>query len=134
MMDSRCGRGGVMSLLAFLAFVLFAGTAARAQDGNLMIADLEGGRLETVDGLAFAVIADEQLGGTSDARLSVIHPGAQGTKNALRISFRLGEGFPYAFSGVWALLGKEGLLTDLSAYRGLRFYVRGQGEIGRAHV
>ena len=120
-----CGRKALS--LVLLLFSFFAGAASWAQDGNLVVADFEGGKVETVSGLALAVIADEQLGGLSEARLTLSRPGAKAAGSALRISFRVADGFAYPFSGVWAMLGAEGLATDLSAYRGLRFYARGQG-------
>jgi complex I intermediate-associated protein 30 (CIA30) len=126
-----------ISALFLLLFSVGAGARAQSgspQNGNLAIADFEGGKLETLPGLALAAIADEQLGGTSEARLTLVHPGAQGSKGALRISFRLGEGFAYPFAGVWASLGAEGLPIDLSAYRGLRFYARSEGGSFQAGV
>jgi hypothetical protein len=140
-MKMRLGHRREVSALCLLLFSL-AGAAAPAgnpqssnpQNGNLVIADFEGGKLETVQGLALAAIADEQLGGTSEARLTLVHPGAQGSHGALRISFRLGEGFAYSFAGVWAFLGTEGMPADLSAYRGLRFYARSEGGSFQAGV
>lgn len=125
MVHSRYGRGA--SGLMLVLFLLSCGAAARAQEGSLRVADFEGGKAETVSGLALAVIADEQLGGLSEARLTVSHPGANSTKAALHISFHMADGFQYPFSGAWAFLGAEGLAADLSAYRGLRFYARSEG-------
>jgi hypothetical protein len=120
-----------ISSLFLLLLGCFAGAAASwAQNSNLLIADFEGGKLETMSSLALAAITDEQLGGTSEARLTLTQPGAQASRGALRISFRMAEGFAYPFAGVWALLGTEGLATDLSAYRGLRFYARSGSEGG----
>lgn len=119
------GRGATSVVL--LLSCLFAGAAAQAQDGNLRVADFEAGKVETVPGLALAVIADEQLGGLSEARLTLSSPGAQSSRAALRITFRVADGFAFPFSSVWAILGDEGLAADLSAYRGLRFYARSQG-------
>jgi len=75
-------------MFLFLLF-LTAGAAARAQNGNLMVADFEGGKVETVQGLALVPFTDEQLGGTSEARLTLSHPGADGSRGALQISFRI---------------------------------------------
>jgi len=119
--------GGKVAAILLLLSPLFPGAAARAQSGDLLIADFEAGKLETTSGLAWLVIGDEQLGGTSDARLAISRPGAKGSGAAMRISFNLSEGFPFLFAGAWALLGTEGLPADLSAYRGLRFYARGPG-------
>jgi hypothetical protein len=90
----------------------------------MVVADFDGGKVETVKGLALVVLADEQLGGTSTANLAVFKPGATGSKGALRISFNITAAFPAPFDGVWALLGTDGMPTDLSAYRGVRFQAR----------
>ena len=114
------------------AIALAAAGEARAQDkkagqkesGPSMVADFEGERVENADGLALAPLADEQYGGNSETGLSLIHPGTQGSRGAVRISFRIAAGSPYPFASVFVMLGPEGLPTDLSAYRGLRFYAR----------
>src|SRR5215218_2029641 len=131
-------RRGVSSLFLLL-FSLSAGAAAGAQNSgpqkgtpqndSLLVADFEGGKLETMSGLALAAITDEQFGGLSEARLSLIHPGAQNSRGALRISFKMADALGFAFAGAWALLG-ESVATDLSAYQGLRFYARSGSEGG----
>lgn len=119
--------GRVAPSCAVLLSALCASGIARAQSPNLTLADFEGGKIESVAGLALPVIADEQLGGNSGADLSLVHPGAQGSRNALHISFRMADGFSKPFSSVWIPLGDQGLATDLSAYKGVRFHARGQG-------
>jgi hypothetical protein len=103
---------------------LLAVPVARAQAGTQMIADFEGGKTETVTGLALPVISDEQVGGPSTATLTLVSPGAQSSRAGLRISFEIADGYSNPFSSVWALLGEKGLATDLSAFKGLRFYAR----------
>jgi hypothetical protein len=105
-----------------------AGSAAPAQNGNLVVSDFDGERIEIRSGLSLWVFADEQFGGTSEARPTLVHPGASASRGALRISFRLTEDFANPFAGVWAMIGPEGLATDLSAYRGVRFYARSKNE------
>jgi hypothetical protein len=90
----------------------------------MVVADFDDGKVETAKGLALVVLADEQLGGTSTANLAVFKPGATGSKGALRISFNITSAFPAPFGGVWALLGTDGMPTDLSTYRGVRFQAR----------
>jgi len=107
-----------------LLWSLAAGGAAWAQSATLVIADFEGERAETTSGLALWLYSDEQFGGTSEARVALIHPGADGSRGAIRISFRVTADAPLAFAGAWAMVGPEGLATDLSAYRGVRFYAR----------
>ncbi len=117
-----------------LLFLLVAGAGARAQSGNLMVADFEGGKVETVQGLALVPFTDEQLGGTSEARLTLSHPGADGSRGALQISFRITGDFPMPFGGVLAMLGPEGLATDLTSHKGVRFYARSKEKVFFASV
>jgi hypothetical protein len=112
------------SRLLVVAFALVAGGVAWAQPGNLVIADFEGEKAETRSGLALWPYADDQFGGTSEARAILVHPGAAGSRGAVRISFRVTGDSPAPFAGAWAMVGREGLATDLSAYRGVRFYAR----------
>lgn len=128
------GYGRVISSCFLVVLPLFADTGSAAQADNLMIADFDSAKVETVAGLALPVLADEQLGGTSSAQLTLIHPGAQGSQGALHISFRVEDGFARPFSAVVALLGAEGLAADLSAYRGVRFYARSRGGAFSADV
>jgi hypothetical protein len=138
--DARPGAIGS----SILWLVLAAGPAAGAQgvepaagkpeSRGRTIADFDDGKLETVSGLSLVALADEQLGGHSEARLSLLQPGAQASRGAVRISFRLADGFARPFAAVWAMVGPEGLATDLSEYRGLRFYARGEGGSFQAGV
>src|SRR5260370_754110 len=116
------GRGRLVSTFLLLLCSLCADGTARAQ--NLMVADFEDGKVESVHGLALIPLTDEQFGGTSEARLALSHPGADGSRGAVRISLRITNDFASPFAGAMALLGAEGLATDLSAYKGLRFYAR----------
>jgi hypothetical protein len=118
----RPGRARAASSWFLLSLICV--TSVHAQRENMVVADFDGGRVETVPGLALVVLADEQLGGTSTANLVVFNPGATGSKGALRISFNITSAFPAPFDGVWALLGTDGMPTDVSAYRGVRFQAR----------
>ena len=104
--------------------LLAAGGSPRAQRDTLLVGDFDAGKAETRSGLSLWPFCDEQYGGTSQARMSLIHPGADGSPGALRISIRITGDFPTPFAGAWAMVGPEGLVTDLSAYRGVRFYAR----------
>src|SRR5262249_2030787 len=101
--------------------LLAAGGSPRAQSDTLLIGACDSGKGETKSGLWLWPFCDEQYGGTSQARISLIHPGAGGSPGALRISIRITGDFPTPFAGAWAMVGPEGLVTDLSAYRGVRF-------------
>jgi Complex I intermediate-associated protein 30 (CIA30) len=119
----KAGRRRAIALEITLV-LLAAGGSPRAQRDTLLIGDFDAGKAETKSGLSLWPFCDEQYGGTSQARVSLIHPGADGSAGALRISFRITGDFPTPFAGAWAMVGPEGLVTDLSAYRGVRFYAR----------
>jgi len=108
--------------LAFLAWASLA--AAPPQPATRVIAAFDGQRLESETGLAIWPYADEQLGGTSVARVTLIHPGADRSRGAMRVSLHVTNDFPTPFAGAWAMVGPEGLATDLSAYDGVRFFAR----------
>jgi Complex I intermediate-associated protein 30 (CIA30) len=111
-------------LLLVACAIAAAAPAQRVQPDRLVIADFEGGKAETVSGLALWLYTDEQFGGTSEARASIIHPGADGSRGALRVAFHVTNDARASFAGAWAMVGPEGLATDLSAYKGVRFYAR----------
>jgi complex I intermediate-associated protein 30 (CIA30) len=112
------------SRLFLLVLSFVAGGALQAQHDALLVADFDGEKADTNSGLSLWLYADDQLGGTSEARASLIHPGADTSRGAVRLSFRVAGEFRAPFSGAWAMVGPEGLATDLSAYKGVRFYAR----------
>src|SRR5262245_22440424 len=113
---------GVMAFIGVLVISL-----VRAQVGALTIADFDGEKIATTSGLLLMTLDDEQFGGTSRTQLSLIHPGAGASRGALHIAFHLTNEFATPVASAWALLGTQGLATDLSAYRGVRFDVRSAG-------
>lgn len=123
-----------MKPMPFVVLLSLAAMGTQAQNASMPIADFEGKTIETVHGLTPAVIADEQLGGTSGARLTWIQPGAEGSRGALRISYQMTSDFATPFAGAWAPLGPKGLAADLSAYRGVRFRARTKGGSFRASI
>ena len=111
-------------MLLLLLIMLAAAAAGAPQRDTLVIADFDGDKAETKAGLSLWPYADDQFGGTSEARTMLIHPGADGSRGALRISFRVTDEARIPFAGAWAMVGGEGLATDLSAYKGVRFSAR----------
>jgi Complex I intermediate-associated protein 30 (CIA30) len=95
-----------------------------AQSQTQVIADFDSGKTATVSGLALWPYSDEQFGGTSEAPVTLIHPGADSARGAARLSFTVTTDSAMPFAGVWAMVGPEGLASDLSAFRGVRFYAR----------
>lgn len=94
--------------------------------------DFEDSNLEADPGLNWIVIADDQLGGRTEARIANRSEGAEGSKRSLRFEGVTRGEAPRPFAGVFAPLDGEGLLIDLSAYRGVRFSARGSGSSFRA--
>jgi hypothetical protein len=89
--------------------------------------DFDDGDLALGSGLLWMPIADDELGGATEARVDTVRPGASGSSGALRLQTTIRPGFAAPFAGVWAPLDREGMLADLSGYRGLRFRARGSG-------
>lgn len=120
----RGPRDATSCVLLLLLVSLLAGGAARAQPDTLLISDFDGETIEIRSGLSLWLYTDEQFGGASEVLPNLVRPGAGGSRGALRLSFRVAEGFSSPFAGAWALVGPEGLATDLSAWRGVRFHAR----------
>ncbi len=118
-----------LSLLLGPAIVLAMNAAsgfAQSED-RYRVSDFESGDFQTKSGLLWMVIADDELGGRSEAHLEPVRPGASGSTAALRLSGTVRPGFAVPFAGAWAPLDREGLVVDLTGYRALRFRARGSG-------
>src|SRR5262249_7742928 len=96
---------------------LAAGFAAPSQSDALAIADFNDGTLRAKSGLGVWPYTDEQFGGTSEARVSIIRPGAKSSSGTLHVVFRVTNDSPMPFAGVWAFVAKDGQSADLSTYR-----------------
>jgi len=94
------------------------------QTDTLRIADFDGANLESRSGLAVWPYADDQFGGTSDAKVTPIRPGARASRGALHVAFRVTDDWAMPFAGVWMIVAKDAQPTDLAAYRGIRFFAR----------
>jgi Complex I intermediate-associated protein 30 (CIA30) len=110
-----------------LGLFLSAAPAFPRSEDRFRVDDFEGGALQTSSGLLWMVIADDELGGRTDAHLEPVRPGASGSTVALRLSSTVRPGFAAPFAGAWAPLDREGLVVDLTGYRALRFRARGSG-------
>jgi hypothetical protein len=100
------------------------GEIALLQTDALRIADFDGAKLESRSGLAVWPYADDQFGGTSDVKVTLIRPGARASRGALHVAYRVTDDWATPFAGVWMIVGKEAQSTDLTAYRGIRFFAR----------
>jgi hypothetical protein len=99
---------------------------------GLAIADFEKG-LTGLAGDRWFPVDDKQMGGASEARLEHIKPGAASSQAALRVSGSVRTGpFPFPFSGAAGRVAAgrargEAKGSDLSRYKELRFWARGDG-------
>ena len=110
-----------------------------APAGTIMIGDFEGKAVQNKQygtlipshghefGWGWSTTTDQLAGGHSVANITLIHPGADGTHGALRVSGEIKAGFPY---GPWAgaiwLPGRYPTQpADLSAKKVLTFWARG---------
>jgi len=142
----------MLSGLTVGAAILFAGSlsaapptqapasvAVRAPAGSIMIGDFEGKAVRNKQygtlvlrhghefGWGWSVSTDQRVGGHSVATIALIHPGAQGTHGALRVSGEIKPGFPYPWAGAIWFPGHEPMQPgDLSAKKELTFWARGK--------
>ncbi len=143
------------SLLAGLiagAMCLFAGSVSAAPpnqtaaavetaapSGKVMIGNFEGKAVQNKQygtlilrhghefGWGWSVSTDQRAGGHSVAKIALIHPGADGTHGALRVSGEIKPGFPYPWAGAIWFPGHEPMQPgDLSAKKELTFWARGK--------
>ena len=111
-----------------LGIALILGVVAPASAGGppMRIDDFEDLDLEAAPGLSWMIIGDGQLGGASGVTIDVVRlPAGDRSRGALRLEGHLRKGAPVPFAGVWTALRGDGLLHDVTGYRGLRFWVRG---------
>ena len=120
----RGPRTATACVLVLLFVTFFVDGAARVQPDSLLLADFDADTIQIKPGLPLWLFTDEQFGGSSEVVASLQRPGTGGSRGALRLSFRLVQDFANPFAGAWAYVGPEGLATDLSAWRGLRFHAR----------
>jgi hypothetical protein len=115
------------NILAWSLGMLSALAAAgvEAQGRVLTVDDFEDGDRRAASGLSWISIADDLMGGASNADLQVT-PGALGDPRALRVS---GEIAPDGFAGAWVALDGRARATDVSDFAGIRLRVRGPGTL-----
>jgi hypothetical protein len=75
--------------------------------------------------------SDEVAGGTSEVEYAIVD---QDGARHLDIRGKLTAGFFYPFAGVQWLFHDNGTPRDLSAYQGVRFRARGDGNVYRAQI
>lgn len=80
------------------------------------------------EGTTWVATSDRFAGGASEARVSRVSPGANGSAGAIRAEGEIKPPFPFAWGGAQLLLAGPGAAPrDLSGSKDLVFRVRGQG-------
>jgi len=112
-------------LLLFFRFCLCLGGDA---PGSWTLDDFEDGDLSAAPGLCWIALADDLVGGASEAKLE-IRPGGQApSRHVLGISAHLSGRTP-SFAGAWVPLDRAGGSVNLGAFEGVRLRVKGRGRI-----
>ena len=107
--------------------ILFALTVAATASRARTLDDFEDGDLFAAPGLGWIPLTDEQFGGTSTVTLEAVHPGAAGSRGAMRLRGRAQKSdAPMVIAGTWLSLEGRGGPVNLSAYDRLRFRIRGE--------
>jgi len=97
------------------------------------IADFErDGAPEAKFGAGWTSSTDQVAGGKSVAKLEVVPGGAEGSRNALRVTGEVLEGFAYPWSGAMFSPGPAPMApANLSARKAIQFWARGDGKTYR---
>jgi hypothetical protein len=75
------------------------------------------------------VSTDQMAGGKSVARLEIVPGGAEGSKNALRVTGEVTPGFAYPWSGAMFSPGPTPMApVNLSARKAIQFWAKGDGQ------
>ena len=100
-----------------------AGTVASGR-----ISDFDGTAVSGEFGSGWQVYTDTLMGGTSDARMRLIKPGAAGSAGALEITGTIRAGVPYPWAGAMFFPGPAPMAAaDVSRFKEIVFHVRGDG-------
>jgi imidazolonepropionase-like amidohydrolase len=80
-------------------------------------------------GAGWSVSTDQMAGGKSSAKMEVVAGGAEGSKNALRVTGAVAEGFAFPWSGVMFSPGPAPMApANLSARKAIQFWTKGDGQ------
>ncbi len=102
-----------------------AGKSATMAAGDRLVADFDGGNLDTRFGSGWQAASDRFMGGKSSALASWITPGAMGSKGAMRVEGEVVAG-PVSWAGVMFSPGKTPMQpVDLSTRKAISLKVRG---------
>ena len=111
----------VLLLTLMLSAPLVSGVEAK----TWVLDDFEDGDLKAAAGLSWFLLADDLMGGATEARLEVRPGGPSASRHTLGLAGRLGAG-KRSFAGAWTSLDRTGRSVDLSAFEGIRLRVKTQ--------
>ncbi len=139
-------------ILGVLGSLLCVAALVREEKRRVVVDDFESHSGRSVYGTAWRLVKDSTMAGDSQVLMRVLPGGPIGSRRALLLDGISGKKFPYPFAGVALPLsvalpdsvrealgagyhGQRGLRPvetvlsprDLSQYRGVEFYVRGDG-------
>jgi imidazolonepropionase-like amidohydrolase len=95
-----------------------------------LIADFEqDGAPQSKFGAGWMVSTDQMAGGKSVGKLEVVPGGPEGSKNALRVTGEVTQGFAYPWSGAMFSPGPTPMApVNLSARKAIQFWAKGDGQ------
>ncbi|MEA2416005.1 MAG: hypothetical protein QOI58_2662 [Thermoanaerobaculia bacterium] len=98
--------------------------------GDGMISNFDSGETKPAFGFGWDVSTDSIAGGKSEAAISVVDGGANGTPKSLHIHADTKPGFMFPWAGAMLLLGATPMQpVDLSSKSGLSFFAKGDTDI-----
>ncbi|GEM_PF-42322 len=130
-------RGGrVIDRQRLFAEHAVAEASPTAPPSGPLVEDFEDGDTISRWGGRWTAVDDRVAGGSSHAQIDIVPAGAHGSRHALKISGRVTTRFTWGpFAGAALSLSRDPQSTvDVSAYRGIQFYVRGDGKTYRMLV
>ena len=92
------------------------------------ISDFEDGRVSAAFGTGWQVSTDSMMGGSSEATMDVVKPGAGGSAGALQVTGEIKGGAPFAWAGAMFFPATTPMSpVDFSKFKELVFWARGDG-------
>ena len=92
------------------------------------ISDFDDGRVAAAFGAGWQISTDSMRGGASDAKMTIVRPGAAGSAAALEITGAIRAGAEYPWAGAMFFPAATPMApVDLSTFKELVFWARGDG-------
>ena len=92
------------------------------------ISDFDDGEASAAFGMPWQISTDSMMGGGSQAKMTIVKPGANGTAGALEITGEIKAGAPFPWAGAMFFPSSPPMTpVDLSKFTELVFFARGDG-------